>query len=363
MEGNVITAKRYLWLVAIGVWISGCVFNSYNGRSFNYRGDKQVTVSSALPPDGRLYTNLTHMDLTVLGGETNECAVVADLSVSAMSQEILDSVLEQLDVQLVQESDRLMIVLQRPQEYSDDYCVSGKMTITVPAETSLEMITTHGDCRVENIVRDINIRSTHGDFVFDNIRGDITAVSTHGNMNLTNTHNTSVNVKTTHGRIELNDCYIQRVCCTTTHDPIRLRTVSADLLELQTSHDPIELTECTAKEATLKTTHGSICGDVSTIERITARTSHAPVRLRCINDARPNIIATVNTTHNNIEFCPPTEFAGSISASTSHGHIRSDLPMMVQGIISEDQLNGTIGQGSGSITLTSTHGNIILNKP
>lgn len=355
--------KKSLWLLIIGVLISGCVYVCCNSRSFNYRGDKQVTVSSALPAGGQLYADLTHMDLTVLGGQTNECAVVADLSVSATSQEILDSVLEQLDVQLIRESDRLMIVIRRPQEYSDDSCVSGRMTITVPAETNLEMITTHGDCRVEDIARDINIRSTHGDFVFDNVRGDVTAVSTHGDITLTNTQNTSVNVKTTHGRIELSDCCTRRVCCKTTHDPIRLRTVSADTLELQTTHDPIELTECTAKEAKLNTTHGSICGDVSTIERIDAKTSHAPVRLRCINDTNPNIIAAVNTTHNNIEFCPPAEFAGNLSASTSHGHIRSDWPMMVQGIISEDQLNGSIGQGSGSITLTSTHGNIILNKP
>lgn len=350
-----------LLLTAV-VIMTGCTINMYSGRNFDHHAAKQISVSSPLQPGNLVFTNLTHMNITVTGQDTNECSVQADLSVNAVSQEIAGAVIEQLDIELVQEAERLAIVLEKPQAYENDYCVSGSMTITVPSETGLEMTTTHGDCRIGNITRGVNIQSTHGNCIFNDIRGDIAAVSTHGNIELTNTESTSINIKTTHGRIELNECDTLQVHCRTTHDPIRLKAVSADGFQLQTSHGSIELTGCRAKEAALNTSHGAIRGDIACIEKITGKTSHAPIHLRCINDTDPQIVAVLNTTHNNIEFCPPVDFAGSVSASTSHGHIRAERPITVQGVI-DDNLKGTIDKGDGSITMKTSHGNIILKNP
>ncbi|HOK96278.1 MAG TPA: DUF4097 family beta strand repeat-containing protein [Anaerohalosphaeraceae bacterium] len=296
------------------------------------------------------------------GWVTNDCSVLAELSVSAVSREIADAVAEQLAVDLVQEPGRLVIVLRKPQEHKDNYCVSGRMTITVPLETRAAITTTYGDCCAENITRQVAMQSTHGDILFDNIRGDIVAVSTYGDIKLANTQNASVNATTTHGGIKLDNSNIRQVRCSTIYGPIRLKAILADRLDLQTSQDSIELTACTAKEAELNTSYGAIGGDIGGIERITARTSHAPIDLRCVNESSPNLAATLSTTYNNIAFCPPAGFAGRVSASTSYGHIRTDRSIVVQGVLGE-QLNGTIGEGTGSITLTTTHGNIDLKNP
>ena len=357
---HVISLKTIICLISIGLLISSCTCVSYNGRSFNHHAEKKVHTSSPVTAGELLYTNLTHMDLNVVGQDTDECVIDADLTVSATSQEIADAVIEQLDIQFVQEAGRAVIALESPQEYTDDYFISGHMTMTLPSKVRLEMITTHGDCRIENVAGDINIKSTHGDFVFDKIGGDLTAASTHGNIELTQTQTAKTNLKTTHGRIALNDCGIDGVSCSTTHDPIRLKKVLAESLDLHTTHGPIELTDCTAKDAVLNTTHGAITGDVAGVERITAQTSHAPIRMRCFNEINADLVAALKTTHNNIKFSPPEGFTGNVHISTSHGKIRSDLPIIVQGVISDNQFNGIIGQGSGSITLTSTHGDIKL---
>ena len=354
------TATRVLTTMLI-VALSGCI--TYHSHNFRFKAQKQTTASAIVKPDSHIYANLTHTDITVAGQETDSCTIVIDFSVSATSQEIADSVIEQIDVKLNQKTDRLEIVVEKPELYKNEYSVSAKMSVTVPKESQLEMITTHGDCRLENIQRAVTIRSTHGDLKLDGIRGDITAASTHGNINITNTENTSVKVNTSHGKISLSECNIQQILCSTTHDPIHLNKVSADSLDLHTTHDPIQLTECTAKQVALNATHGSITGDVQGTERLTARTTHAPIHLTCVNEATPDITANLSTTHNKIVFCPPAQFAGSVSFSTTHGHIQADRAILVQGKIDDNHLSGTIGQGNGSITLNSTHGNITLKSP
>ena len=113
--------------------ITGCTINSSCcGRNFNHHAKKQCSVSSSVIPGGRLFTDLTYTDITVVGQQTSECTVDAELTVSATSQEIADSVVQQLRVELVQEADRLAIVIQKPAEYADDYNVSAKINITVP---------------------------------------------------------------------------------------------------------------------------------------------------------------------------------------------------------------------------------------
>ena len=347
-------------ITVLTVALSGCI--THCSHSFRFKAQKQVATSTNVKPDSHIFTNLTHTDIAVTGQDTDKCTVTADLFVSATSREIADSVIEKIDVKLVQKADRLEIIVEKPELYENEYSVSAKMSITVPKESQLEMITTHGDCRFENIQQAATVRSTHGDLKLDNIRGDITAASTHGNVNITNTENTSVKVNTSHGKISLSDCKTQQILCSTTHDPIHLNKVSADSLDLRTTHDPIQLTECTAKQIALNASHGSITGDVQGAERLTARTTHAPIHLTCVNETTPDITANLSTTHNKIVFCPPAQFSGSVSFSTTHGNIQVDRAIMVQGTINDDHLSGTIGQGSGSITLNSTHGNIILKS-
>lgn len=335
--------SRIVLVVAVITVITGCTIS--NGRSFNHKAQKQVQVSSPVQPAALIYTNLTHTDMTVSGGSTNECSVVADLTISATSREIADE------------------VVQKPELYKDDYHIHAKMAVTMPIQNPVEIHTTHGDCRFENIKQTVTVHSTHGDFVLDSIEGDITAGTTHGDVDIANTKGALFKVNTTHGKISLTDCVIQQIHCTTSHNPIHLKAISSDSLSLQTSHDPIELISCSAKEAVLTTSHDPITGNISGINRVTAHTTHGPIHLRCMNDTNPEIIAELNTTHDKIEFCPPVGFAGHVSISTSHAHIRTDLPIMVQGEIGENQLQGTIGEGNGSINLATTHGDIILKSP
>lgn len=51
-----------------------------------------------------------------------------------------------------------------------------------------------------------------------------------------------------------------------------------------------------------------------------------------------------------------------VTARTSFGRIKSDLPISVSGITSNDELNGVIGSGSCELKLTNTNGTIEIGK-
>jgi hypothetical protein len=53
-----------------------------------------------------------------------------------------------------------------------------------------------------------------------------------------------------------------------------------------------------------------------------------------------------------------------ISARTSFGSIRSEMPITTSGTVGEDTLSGKIGAGGCAVTLTDTNGSIeILRNP
>lgn len=353
--------KTDLIVVFIGIFVilPGCTVY-YNGKSFNYHADKQVSVSASAEPGETIFTEVTHTDLTVAGLDTNTCAVTADLTVHATSQEIADAVITELDVQLIQQNGRLEIVVMKPELHKEDYSVSGKMNITMPSTCAVDMKTTHGECRINDIQQAVAIRSTHGNMDLGHISGNIEAGTTHGNVSVRDSANGQTKVNTTHGKISLERCKCERVECGTTHDPVYLSEVDAETVKLNTTHDWIQLAQCSGRDVHLQATHGAITGDIQGIERLNASTTHAPIRLACVNEVQPEIAATLGTTHASIEFCPPPAFAGRVDFSTTHGKIETDRPVLVQGALDKDHYGGTIGQGSGSITLRSTHGDLKL---
>lgn len=362
MRMNVAIKAVAVSITIFAISIIGCTINSSCCcRNFNHHAKKQCNVSSVVIPGGRLFTDLTYSDITVVGQETSECTVDAVLSVSATSQEIADSVADQLRVELVEEADRLAIVVQKPAEYTDDYNISAEMNVVVPMQTYMEIVTTYGGCRFENIQKDINVCSTYGELKFDGIRGDIVAKTTYGGIRVENTQCKSLGLTTKYGKITAKDSAAPSVNCLTSYNPIRMDTVTADSLLLTTKYGAIELTQCTAKKAVLKTSYQAIRGEIIDVDRISVQTSYGPIDLKCVNATNPDIVADLKTSYNSIEFCPPAGFAGSVSASTSYGKIRTDFPVMVQGDIG-DHLTGTIGQGTGAIAITDKYGNITLKS-
>jgi hypothetical protein len=58
----------------------------------------------------------------------------------------------------------------------------------------------------------------------------------------------------------------------------------------------------------------------------------------------------------------PADAGYAVNARTSFGHISSDLPVMASGTLGGDSLNGKIGNGGCTLSLTNSNGNIEILK-
>ncbi len=355
--------KRSVWLVLVSIFVlSGCCFvaPSFGNGPLPFSCRKEIDELSIPLAPGRVITaDLEHFDLTITGKQTDQCTITGRLCVQAESRMVAQSVIEELRVELVERGGMIKIAIKDPDMYVDNYRVSGALFIHLPSRTGLDLSTTHGDCRVKGMGDHVRIKSTHGDLDFEKIQGAVTGITTHGDIFIRDVRSPTIEAETTHGEIRLEECHSERVNLSTTHDPVTVGRCVVGILEIRTTHDPIHLRDCRVREAFLGTGNGAIRGDLRGIESVRARTSHAPIDLT-LRDAHPNMVADLETTHNNIFFTQPSDFAGKLSLSASHGKVETTRPMTIQGRLDDGHLSGAIGEGSGSITLRTTHGNIML---
>lgn len=63
-----------------------------------------------------------------------------------------------------------------------------------------------------------------------------------------------------------------------------------------------------------------------------------------------------------IEITLPTASQFGIKVNTSSGNIRTDFPVTQEGKIDEDNLEGTVGDSSNQITITTSSGDVRIRK-
>jgi hypothetical protein len=70
----------------------------------------------------------------------------------------------------------------------------------------------------------------------------------------------------------------------------------------------------------------------------------------------------IRTSFSTLRVRLPGDASYHVSARTSFGGIRTEFPMSVSGVISNDVLNGAIGSGHCEMTLTDNNGAIEIVK-
>lgn len=110
----------------------------------------------------------------------------------------------------------------------------------------------------------------------------------------------------------------------------------------------------------LDTSYGAIRCSAVQSDRLDLNTSFGNVTVSRLQSETP-LTATVNTSYGSIDFACPAGFGGRVDAETSFGKIRSEQAVTVKGDFGKDRLKGTIGSGTGAITLRTSFGDIRLN--
>jgi DUF4097 and DUF4098 domain-containing protein YvlB len=93
--------------------------------------------------------------------------------------------------------------------------------------------------------------------------------------------------------------------------------------------------------------------------KIHGETSGGSIEARLVGD---NGGIHLETSGGNISVFVPKSITADVSASTSGGSVKCDLPLMVSGRISEDELHGKLNGGGNLIELSTSGGNIRIRS-
>lgn len=106
------------------------------------------------------------------------------------------------------------------------------------------------------------------------------------------------------------------------------------------------------------TSYGNVdCREIISDE-LTVGSSYGNIDIKYSDLVPAQIQANVSTSYGNINFTAPSGFTGQVQLATSYGSIKTDLPIVVKGKISSKQIEGTIGEGNGKLSLKTNYGSI-----
>jgi len=217
--------------------------------------------------------------------------------------------------------------------------------------------TTFGEVSLEQIGGGVEVEDSNGGINVRDIKGKASFNTSFGSIDASGLPK-GVRATTGNGRISLNDvggdAYaktsfgsvdIRRVDGNLTiensNGPVSARGVKGDA-SARTSFGSVTL-EDIGGSMTVDNQNGTVTASASRssqgCKNISLKTSFAPIQVRLPGDANYDV-----------------------NARTSFGHISSDLPITATGTLSNDSLNGRIGNGGCTLSLTNSNGNIEILK-
>jgi len=200
-----------------------------------------------------------------------------------------------------------------------------KYTIHVPRRTMLE-----------------NIASSNGSVHVEDVEGDAHVATSNGSVHVTRLHG-NVDAHSSNGSVEVNDV----------NGRMSFRTSNGSV-HAENAHGAFEA----------ETSNGGVhvhLADSDAGQPIRVSTSNGPIELQMDSPRASEVVA--RTSNGSVTVRMPDGANAAVHASTSsHGSVRSDFPILTQGLLSRSHIDGTIGSGGSKLELTTSNGNIRLLK-
>lgn len=269
-----------------------------NGCIPRAKYEMTVQLSEPLASGGQFATKTHNGGIKVTGGETEKCDITAKITAKADTEEDAKKLAEQVKIIFERSGDKLTAKVVKPKVIDNKY-VGVSFNITLPKQTSLELVTHNGAVIIKEIDGDIEARTHNGAVYAGGVKGDL----------LLTTHN----------------------------GEIRCDGVLGDV-KLQTHNGGIN------------------CQGVTGNVELSTHNGGAEVVYSA--DAGPAVNASLTTHNGSIKFKAPQGLSAKVEASTHNGSVHTDIPITVVGKISKNKLNGTIGSGEGKLYLKTHNGSI-----
>ncbi|MBN2063156.1 MAG: DUF4097 family beta strand repeat protein [Sedimentisphaerales bacterium] len=257
--------------------------------------------------------------ITVNAGSEEKAVVSAHYFAAAKEKARAEELLLTTSVKFEVTDSEIIVELLCPDKKNNESC-GADITVTVPASTQTELDSSYGAIKVTGLQGDCRADTSFANIEAENITGELDLSTSYGDVKVVGCMSGLMKLNTSFKGIEVRD--------------------SKGEVQADTSYGKIELVNNTLAKVRLNTSFGPIEFDGSA--------------------AGANLAGEFRTSYGKVTLIGMDKFAGKIKMSTSYGEVKSELPITVTGSISQDKLSGTIGSGSGDITVENSFGDIVI---
>jgi DUF4097 and DUF4098 domain-containing protein YvlB len=294
--------------------MTGCDIEDF-GPSDRYKEDFHYSYN--LQPGNRFSIDNMNGSVEISGWDQNKVEISG--TKYAATEDLLKSV--KIDIQA--DSGAVRVRTARPSGPHGGHC-GARYVVHVPMRTELDRVeSTNGSIRVENIEGRGRITTTNGAVRTMKYRGGLDARTTNGSIDASDIVG-PVSVRTSNGTIKL-DAVRGDVDAETSNGRIEARLAGAD------SNRPLRF----------QTSNGSINVAVESLKSSDVRAS---------------------TTNGTITVKLPSGTGARVQARTTNSSVSSEFDVTQRGASNKHRLDGTIGSGGPLLDLSSTNGNIKIQR-
>lgn len=248
---------------------------------------------------------------------------------------------------------------------------------------SLEIRNQNGDIRVEDLqaagndllvsssfgrveiqgvtAEDITLKTANGSLTGESVaaESDIKLETQFGSIDLSNFEAVSLTADTSNGGVDLQDgAVIGQLTASSGFQDIVIQHVTAREYHVSSRNGKITLTDG-AGLIHLRTDFGDL--EVRQAENAVLDLYTGNGKIRFTGSLDSNAAQSIETSFGDIELIIPNDSSFDIKLETQFGQIRSELPVTLQGEISEKKMTGAINEGGSLLSITTQNGSITLS--
>lgn len=340
-----------------GLVVIASASGALGGRD-KYPAETVVDEEFSVDSGGKLIVDVDDMNIRISPGESGRARIIVTVAGPNADRarehfEKLNFRAEVLDGELVVQTDRRRTWMQF--NWNKYRGVSVLATITIPRRFDMDVQTSDGDLRAEDIEGELALGTSDGDIDLEGLRGP------------------SIRVKTSDGDVATKDLRSEQVWVKTSDGDLWAEDVHGDDVEMGTSDGDITVRGMEAKSVTVTTSDGDIKVRELKASSIGVRTSDGDVDLAASGDE-----LRIKTSDGDIQARIEDEM--SVSLSTSDGNItlmapadlRADVDLKgdrvrllggikIQGEVGTRRVVGKLNEGGPEIQARASDGTVALD--
>jgi hypothetical protein len=263
--------------------------------------------------------------------------------------------------------DRLIIKVEQPRRrHHDKGLISRIITgdwndsihpmlrVAIPDDKSVQIYSASADIEASEVTCDLKIESASSDIGLDNTAGDIECDISSGDIDITG-HRGEISLKGASSDLHITDI-IGNLDLRTSSGDVKLDKIKGSVQLSATSGDS-RIYDIDGDLDISNTSGDIIVSGVSGSVR--ARSVSGDVDLSALSDVQGDF--DIESVSGDVQIEISRDFAGQIAVRSLSGSINSQLPAEVERY-SKSQLRGRIGNGNGRLSVSTTSGDISIDR-